>query len=150
MAIPSELHIKYNKTITINEEKFSLPLLTVNSVGRLGNIMGEYASLFALGKLYNVSVLLLPEMKKSFSGIFPNITMKVLPSDFKRKKCVGISFDNSYKDICNYSPIQLAAAGLFGPLCFIIRDYPFEMKLFHSVREDILTEFKFSEEILKK
>ncbi|KAB7502525.1 hypothetical protein Anas_13143 [Armadillidium nasatum] len=125
MAIPSELHIKYNKTITINEENFSLPLLTVNSVGRLGNLMGEYASLFALGKLYNVSVLLLPEMKKSFSGIFPHITMKVLPSDFDRKRCLDISFDHSGKDIYNYSPIQLAAAGLFGPLCFFIRGHVF-------------------------
>ncbi|RXG53931.1 hypothetical protein Avbf_13447 [Armadillidium vulgare] len=83
--------------------------------------MGEYASLFSLGKLYNVSVLLDPEMKESFSGIFPHITMKVLPSDFDRNKCVSVSFDSSNRDICNYSPIQLAAAGLFGPLCFIIR-----------------------------
>ncbi|KAL7639078.1 UNVERIFIED_CONTAM: hypothetical protein RMT77_010612 [Armadillidium vulgare] len=150
MAIPRELHIKYNKTITINEEKFSLPLLTVKSRGRLGNLMGEYASLFSLGKLYNASVLLDPKMKKKFKGIFPHITMKVLPSDFDRKKCVSVSFDDSYKDICNYSPIQLAAAGLFGPLCFIITDYPFEMKLFHSIREDIVKEFKFSEQIEKK
>ncbi|KAB7502096.1 hypothetical protein Anas_14091 [Armadillidium nasatum] len=119
MAIPSELHIKYNKTITINEEKFSLPLLTVNSVGRLGNIMGEYASLFALGKLYNVSVLLLPEMKEELQWNIPTYHHE----NFDRKRCVDISFDDSYKDICNYSPIQLAAAGLFGPLCFIIRNF---------------------------
>ncbi|RXG53930.1 hypothetical protein Avbf_13446 [Armadillidium vulgare] len=93
MAIPRELHIKYNKTITINEENFSLPLLTVNSIGRLGNLMGEYASLFSLGKLYNVSVLLDPKMKKKFKRIFPHITMKVFPSDFDRKKCVSVSFD---------------------------------------------------------
>ncbi|RXG52738.1 hypothetical protein Avbf_10430 [Armadillidium vulgare] len=125
MAIPRELHTKYNKTITINEENFSLPLLTVNSIGRLGNLMGEYASLFSLGKLYNVSVLLDPEMKESFSGIFPHITMKVLPSDFDTNRCVSISYDDSYKDICNYSPIQLAAAGLFGPLCFVIEGTEF-------------------------
>ena len=43
--------------------------------GRLGNQMGEYATLYAQAKRLNRAPVIAEEMKKNLIGIFPNISI---------------------------------------------------------------------------
>uniref|UniRef100_F6VTF1 L-Fucosyltransferase n=2 Tax=Monodelphis domestica TaxID=13616 RepID=F6VTF1_MONDO len=52
---------------------------TVNSIGRLGNQMGEYATLYALAKLNGHRAYISPEMHQQLAPIF-RITLPVLPA----------------------------------------------------------------------
>ncbi|XP_039366034.1 galactoside alpha-(1,2)-fucosyltransferase 2-like [Mauremys reevesii] len=53
---------------------------TVNSAGRLGNQMGEYATLYALAKMNGRQAYILPEMHQQLAPLF-RITLPVLSSD---------------------------------------------------------------------
>ena len=53
-----------------------LPLVTHSFNGRLGNCMGQYASMYALSKMYNATVLLYEANKKYLQrNFFPNISL---------------------------------------------------------------------------
>ena len=56
-------------------ESFNLPLVTFFPNGRMGNLMGQYATLFALSKMYNASSVLLHKHKKLLTEHFPNLSL---------------------------------------------------------------------------
>lgn len=56
---------------------YPLPLITCQPKGRLGNIMGEYATLWGLRRIYNVTALVSQGMKKSLK-MFPALSLPSL------------------------------------------------------------------------
>ncbi|XP_069173693.1 galactoside alpha-(1,2)-fucosyltransferase 1 isoform X3 [Procambarus clarkii] len=74
-VVHSSAWVKYKKLW----RGFPLPVLTCDPLGRFGNVMGQYATLYALAHLYNVSVVVHPKMKKQFVNIFPNTSLPDLP-----------------------------------------------------------------------
>ncbi|XP_064111762.1 galactoside alpha-(1,2)-fucosyltransferase 2-like [Macrobrachium nipponense] len=60
-------------------ENLQLPVLTSEPLGRLGNVMGEYATLLALGRVYGATVRMHPKMERQLKATFPNISMEPLP-----------------------------------------------------------------------
>ncbi|XP_066957192.1 galactoside alpha-(1,2)-fucosyltransferase 1-like [Macrobrachium rosenbergii] len=60
-------------------ENLQLPVLTSEPLGRLGNVMGEYATLLSLGRVYGATVRMHPKMESQLKATFPNITMGPLP-----------------------------------------------------------------------
>ncbi|CAL4073212.1 unnamed protein product, partial [Meganyctiphanes norvegica] len=108
--------------------------------------MGEYATLFALHKIYEVSSVILPIIKQRLS-CFPNLTLPDIPKSYERADWTPVK---NIGKIYNYAPIELAAAGLLGPKLFVMREYPFEIQLFHAVREDVVKQFAFSPEIQRQ
>ena len=77
-VIPMKNWIQYNQTWN----GMRLPVLTARSAGKLGNNMGEYATLFALAKIYNVSVVMTHKQKKELNTIFPHLSLPLNPGKF--------------------------------------------------------------------
>ncbi|XP_037796617.1 galactoside alpha-(1,2)-fucosyltransferase 2-like [Penaeus monodon] len=127
---------------------YQLPVLTARPLGRMGNIMGEYATLWALKHIYNATVLVMPGMKKKLS-CFPSLSLPDCPdgcntTGWKRMgRTGGISH-------YNFTKIENAAAGLSGPGTFVLTNCLFEIHLFNFFKEDLRREFTFAEEIQRK
>ncbi|XP_063588178.1 galactoside alpha-(1,2)-fucosyltransferase 2-like isoform X2 [Penaeus indicus] len=122
-------------------------LFTSSSIGRLGNIMGEYATLWGLGRAFNVSVLLHPDMEGKLLKIFPYLSMDRLPASCKRG---WTTLDKTYKFPKNQSLFESAAVGLLGPGKFMLGDNPVKVHLFHPFREDLIRELTFSPSLRKQ
>lgn len=123
-----------------------LPVMTSEPYERLGNVMGQYATLYALGRAYNVTVRLSPQMMFRLSKTFPYLTMPHLPGIFIRKYWTPIHVV-SFR---NYAKAEAAAAGLLGPRLFLLDEWPFEIQLFNAYRREILKELTFSPEVMKE
>ena len=52
-----------------------LPIITCRAMGGLGNVMGEYATLFAISRIYNTTAILSDSMKAKLDKIFPAISI---------------------------------------------------------------------------
>ena len=76
--IPMKNWIKYNQTWN----GMRLPVLTARSNGGLGNAMGEYATIFALARIYNVSVVMTHRHKRDLNTIFPHLSIPLSPGKF--------------------------------------------------------------------
>ncbi|XP_042889396.1 galactoside alpha-(1,2)-fucosyltransferase 1-like [Penaeus japonicus] len=127
---------------------YPLPLITCQPKGRLGNIMGEYATLWGLRRIYNVTALVSQGMKKSLK-MFPALS---LPSLEVRSQMTGSREEwrkvgRSGGSLYNFSLIEAASAGLLGPHLFQIQNSPFEMHLFSQFQDDLRREFAFSKQI---
>uniref|UniRef100_A0A6A7FW40 L-Fucosyltransferase n=1 Tax=Hirondellea gigas TaxID=1518452 RepID=A0A6A7FW40_9CRUS len=107
--------------------------------------MGEYATIYALHKIFNVSAVLTSKQKHEFHGHFPYLSLPVIKIE-NTKKWTTLHRGNDY----NYVALELAAAGLLGPKCFLQDDWPFEMQIFNTYRDDILREFAFSDQLILK
>ncbi|KAK7074846.1 hypothetical protein SK128_004972, partial [Halocaridina rubra] len=139
-VIPREVWV-YHRTFWHN---LTLPILTCKPMGRLGNIMGEYASLYALHQHYNVTVVLHPLMKQSLGNIFPHLTIPDFQGDYDDITWKTVS---NIESLYNYAPIELAASGLLGASHFEISNFPFEIQLFHRFKTELKNEFRFSSHI---
>lgn len=53
-------------------------MIAVAPIGRLGNVMGEYASIFALKELFNVSAVLTISHKTTVEEYFPRLSLPVV------------------------------------------------------------------------
>nr|XP_045582857.1 galactoside alpha-(1,2)-fucosyltransferase 2-like isoform X2 [Procambarus clarkii] len=136
-VVHSSAWVKYKKLW----RGFPLPVLTCDPLGRFGNVMGQYATLYALAHLYNVSVVIHPKMKKQFVDIFPNTSLPDLPGNYSPKDWHNVA---NIGRLYNYAPIEVAASGLLGPHTFIIKEYPFEIQMFNKFKEDLRREFTFT------
>ncbi|XP_042889397.1 galactoside alpha-(1,2)-fucosyltransferase 1-like [Penaeus japonicus] len=110
--------------------------------------MGEYATLWGLRRIYNVTALVSPGMKKSLK-MFPALS---LPSLEGRSQMTGSREEwrkvgRSGGSLYNFSLIEAASAGLLGPHLFQIQNSPFEMHLFSQFQDDLRREFAFSKQI---
>lgn len=66
------------------DDNFCPGFLSVGFGGRLGNQMGEYATLYAQARRLGRTPVIAEEMKNNLAGIFPNIS---IPSVKEFKEC---------------------------------------------------------------
>ena len=76
--VPPLHRIKYD----MKWQGLTLPVISSNTVGGLGNVMGEYATLYALSKIYNTSAVISHKMATKLKKIFPKISIPVTPGRF--------------------------------------------------------------------
>ncbi|XP_032662334.1 galactoside alpha-(1,2)-fucosyltransferase 2-like [Chelonoidis abingdonii] len=110
---------------------------TMNSAGRLGNQMGEYATLYALAKMNRRQAYILPEMHQQLAPLF-RITLPVLSSDMVQNipwKDYGLHDWMSEE----YRHIEGKYVRLTG--------YPCSWTFYHHLRQEILQEFSFHDHI---
>ncbi|KAK3876046.1 hypothetical protein Pcinc_019131 [Petrolisthes cinctipes] len=138
--IPPTSWVKYFK----QWHGLRLPVITCRPRGRLGNIMGEYATMYSLKRHYNVTVVINNDFKKKIKYIFLNTSLPDIPASagpFKLQDWTPVQYIGSWN---NYAPIELAAAGLLGPKKFVMEKYAFEIQMFHQFKEELRKEFTFA------
>lgn len=117
----------------LSSEAREAGILTVNSIGRLGNKMGQYATLYALAKINGYQAYIQPEMHSALSPIF-KITLPVISAKVFGK----IQWKNIYLNDWmseDYRHIQGKNVQLTG--------YPCSYTFYHHLRREILKEFTF-------
>nr|XP_027209745.1 galactoside 2-alpha-L-fucosyltransferase 3-like isoform X2 [Penaeus vannamei] len=150
--IPPSRRVRYANLSGLG---FPLPVLTCQPKGRLGNLMGEYATLWSLRRSYHVTALVSPKMKTSLR-MFPSLSLPALgapaappgapgPSPRQHPRVEWRKVGRSGGSYYNFSLVETAAAGLLGPHHFQIQNSPFEMQLFGRFKDDLRREFTFSE-----
>uniref|UniRef100_A0A8C5QZ69 L-Fucosyltransferase n=1 Tax=Leptobrachium leishanense TaxID=445787 RepID=A0A8C5QZ69_9ANUR len=106
---------------------------TINVAGRLGNIMGEYASLYALARQNGHGAYILPEMHNQLSKIF-KIQLPVLhPEVSDHITWRNYNVHNWMSP--EYNHIQGEYVRLTG--------FPWSHTFYHHLRDEILQEFSF-------
>ncbi|XP_037778039.1 galactoside alpha-(1,2)-fucosyltransferase 2-like [Penaeus monodon] len=147
ILIPPSRRVRY---ANLSWHGYSLPVLTCQPKGRLGNLMGEYATLWGLRRTYNVTVLVSPKMKKGLR-MFSALSLPTLeaprrapgPSPHERPQTEWRRVGRSGGSLYNFSLVEAASAGLLGPHHFQIQNSPFEMQLFGRFKDDLRREFAF-------
>ncbi|CAM4618465.1 galactoside alpha-(1,2)-fucosyltransferase 2-like [Lepidochelys kempii] len=110
---------------------------TVNSLGRLGNQMGEYATLYALAKMNGHQAYILPEMHQHLAPLF-RITLPVMSSNMVRSiPWRNYALHNWMSE--EYRHIKGKYVRLTG--------YPWSWTFYHHLRQEILQEFSFHDHI---
>uniref|UniRef100_A0A8D2LIL0 L-Fucosyltransferase n=1 Tax=Varanus komodoensis TaxID=61221 RepID=A0A8D2LIL0_VARKO len=141
-SLSTFLHLNYKNSTTCTSSRSSpepigAGIWTVNSIGRLGNQMGEYATLYALAKLNGHQAYILPGMHRYLSPIF-QITLPVLPEEMMGKirwKNINLH-DWMSQDYCHIKGTYVMLTG-----------YPCSYTFYHHIRHEILKEFTFHDHI---
>ncbi|XP_038635729.1 galactoside alpha-(1,2)-fucosyltransferase 2-like [Scyliorhinus canicula] len=121
--------VNYSERVKIS----SKGIWTMNSIGRLGNQMGEYATLYALAKLNGHQAYILPAMANYLSPIF-KITLPTLHDSVRNRiHWKGYNLHDWMED--QYHSIPGDYVMLSGYLC--------SWTFYHHIREEILREFTF-------
>ena len=118
-------------------------LISVSHGGRLGNNMGEYATLWYYSQvLNNVEAFISPNMEQDLKKVFPYISLPAyeIPHSCQRE-FVSMDAGRDHEKIVTLfeRDDSLAFVNLEG--------YPNAVSLFHTYREDIISEFQFSERL---
>ena len=113
--------------------------ISVNAIGRLGNLMGQYATLFALSKLNNRAACIIPAMAKVLHLHFKQLSLPTLNNSeiWKNKS------DYNLHDWMDIEYIHLPPS----PFLFLT-GYPYSWTFYHHIKEEIVQEFQFKDEIL--
>ncbi|XP_020013629.1 galactoside alpha-(1,2)-fucosyltransferase 2 [Castor canadensis] len=112
-------------------------MFTINAIGRLGNQMGEYATLYALAKMNGRPAFIPAQMHDTLAPIF-RITLPVLHSTTAR----GIPWQNYHLNDWmeeRYRHIRGRYVRLTG--------YPCSWTFYHHLRPQILQEFSLHEHV---
>ncbi|XP_044134101.1 galactoside alpha-(1,2)-fucosyltransferase 2-like [Bufo gargarizans] len=121
----------------VNKPKPLTGMWTVNAIGRLGNLMGEYATLYALAKLNGHQAYILPQMQNQLSKIF-KITLPVLhPDVINRIKWRHYGLHDWMSE--EYRHIEGEYISLSG--------YPCSFTFYQHIKDEILREFTFHDYI---
>ncbi|KAG9470322.1 hypothetical protein GDO78_018170 [Eleutherodactylus coqui] len=106
---------------------------TIEPIGRLGNLMGEYATLYALAKLNGHKAYVMPEMYWPLSRVFKITLPMIDQQDFIHTDWISFPLHDwmspEYKDI-DYDYIKLTG-------------YPCSWTFYEDVKHEILREFTF-------
>lgn len=117
-------------------------ILTVQYGGRFGNLMGEYATLWAMAKRDALIPVLQAETQRMLSKVFTGISVPSVSSlgkcDIKWNKITS----SHYHSLSNSEKQRMARDGIF------IDGYPCDVQLFHPHREQLTKEFKFSKNLI--
>ena len=118
--------------------------LVVKNPGRLGNRMSEYATMFTLNKLYNVTSAMSTHQQLFLNKIFPNLSLIPYLNNTNcwfNKTCETCERNSkSYKDI--------KAIDFENCKNIFVDHYPMAPKLFHNLRNKLLEkEFLLSQKI---
>ncbi|XP_072418170.1 galactoside alpha-(1,2)-fucosyltransferase 2-like [Chiloscyllium punctatum] len=113
---------------------------TITPSGRFGNLMGQYATLFALARLNKKQAYIFPNMANSLSQVF-KLTLPMLHQEAKtqipwQNYHIADWMDEKYKNILG-DYIKLTG-------------YPSSWTFYHHIREEILREFSFHEYVTEK
>ena len=73
-ALPLTAKVEYSQ----RWKNLRLPIIAIHVRGRLGNVMGEYASMFAIQKVYGIQVVQTPECNKELEQAFHHLSIPVL------------------------------------------------------------------------
>ncbi|KAK3889195.1 hypothetical protein Pcinc_006766 [Petrolisthes cinctipes] len=138
--IPPTSWVKYSK----QWHGLRLPVITCRPQGRLGNLMGEYATMYSLKRHYNVTVVMNKEFKKKIKHIFLNTSLPDIPASAGHLKFTDWTPVKNIGSRVNYAPIELAAAGLLGAKNFIMTESSFEIQMFNQFKEEVRKEFTFA------
>ncbi|XP_036599485.1 galactoside alpha-(1,2)-fucosyltransferase 2-like [Trichosurus vulpecula] len=104
---------------------------TVNTKGRLGNQMGQYATLYALAKLNRKRAVISPKMQKTLGRLF-HITLPVL-TDTEDLQIPWVSYQLEDRMKHEYRHI---------PWKYIFfKGFPCSWTFYHHLRDEILREF---------
>ncbi|XP_044133462.1 galactoside alpha-(1,2)-fucosyltransferase 2-like [Bufo gargarizans] len=129
---PLQIHNRTNQELT--------GIWTIEPTGRLGNLMGEYATLYALAKLNGHKAYVLPKMYWSLSGIF-KITLPLLDQqDFAHNDWINLHLHDWMSP--EYEDISKDYVKLTG--------YPCSWTFYEDVKDEILREFTFHDSIKEK
>ncbi|XP_061447593.1 galactoside alpha-(1,2)-fucosyltransferase 2-like [Rhineura floridana] len=110
---------------------------TVNSIGRLGNQMGQYATLYALAKINGHQAYILPATHQYLSPIF-QITLPMIHAEVAKKiHWKNFQLHNWMSE--DYNHIQGKYVQLTG--------FPWSYTFYHHIRQEILQEFSFHDHI---
>ncbi|KAM4650892.1 galactoside alpha-(1,2)-fucosyltransferase 2-like [Discoglossus pictus] len=113
---------------------------TVYPTGRLGNLMGEYATLYALAKVNGHHAYILPEMHSQLSKIF-KVNLPVIHQEaadkikwrhYKLHDWMSPEYNNIQGDY-----IQLVG-------------YPCSWTFYHHIKDEILDEFTFHDFVIEE
>ncbi|XP_068099105.1 galactoside alpha-(1,2)-fucosyltransferase 2-like [Hyperolius riggenbachi] len=131
--------IKTHKKPAADHGTIQVPMgtWTIEPIGRLGNLMGEYATLYALAKLNGHKASLYPDMHRELSRIF-KISLPVISQwDLEQIPWVNLVLHDwmspEYKGI-RYDYVKLAG-------------YPCSWTFYNHIREEIIKEFTFHDSI---
>ena len=108
-------------------------LITARTKGRLGNIMGEYASVWGIGRTHRRAPVIPKDMEVTLSKYFKHLTLPVL-------------VHKSYPSNC-----KLNIKGHWGNYDngnIMILDFEFVLKAFAPYKSEIIREFQFKDEIV--
>ncbi|XP_068247067.1 galactoside alpha-(1,2)-fucosyltransferase 2-like [Palaemon carinicauda] len=122
-----------------------LPVIVMSGAGNIGNVMGNYATIYAIGRAYNATVRINPQMHKQMMTVFPNKTIPAILNGTE-KIIKKLPFLGHYV----YGDKEAAAAGLLGPHIFSAQGSPIEVELFHAYSCEIRKEFTFSSTFQEK
>lgn len=112
-------------------------MFTINSIGRLGNQMGEYATLFALARMNGKPAFIPASMHSTLAPIF-RISLPVLHSDTYRKIPWHNYHLNDWMEE-RYRHIPGRYVRLTG--------YPCSWTFYHHLRSEILQEFTLHDHV---
>lgn len=70
--LPSSIFLHHSETL----HGYKLPIVSSHTNGRLGNVMGEYATLYALDKIYPGTMLTSKKTHNRLSKLFPHISLQ--------------------------------------------------------------------------
>uniref|UniRef100_A0A8C8VQL8 L-Fucosyltransferase n=1 Tax=Pelusios castaneus TaxID=367368 RepID=A0A8C8VQL8_9SAUR len=110
---------------------------TVNSIGRLGNQMGEYATLYALAKMNGRQAYILPEMHQQLAPLF-RITLPMVSRN--------MAWRIPWKDYELYDWMSEEYRQIEGKY-IRLTGYPCSWTFYHHIRQEILQEFSFHDHI---
>jgi galactoside 2-L-fucosyltransferase 1/2 len=116
--------------------------ITVNDGGRFGNVMGEYATMYAHAKRLSLQPFVAPSMKTKLMKVFRNITIK---SDTRPSDALQIGFE--------VLGTTTNCSQLFKDLrtrTAVIRGFPLDVLHFHQFRNELLREFEFQSSLLER
>ncbi|XP_063159110.1 galactoside alpha-(1,2)-fucosyltransferase 2 [Candoia aspera] len=131
-------HIALNSSLS--SEATDGGIWTVNALGRLGNQMGQYATLYALAKLNGHQAYILPEMHQTLSPVF-KITLPVISAKrFRKIHWRKVHLHDWMSE--EYHHIQGKYVRLSG--------YPSSYTFYHHIHQEILKEFTFHDHIKKE
>ncbi|XP_018428531.1 PREDICTED: galactoside 2-alpha-L-fucosyltransferase 2-like [Nanorana parkeri] len=122
-----------NKSQAIEEPKPLTGMWTVNAIGRLGNLMGEYATLYSLAKMNGRQAYILPGMHSQLAKIF-KIRLPALHQEVSNRiKWRNYGLHDWMSE--EYRHIEGEYVQLRGTPC--------SFTFYHHIKDEILREFTF-------
>lgn len=118
-------------------------ILTVKSGGRLGNLMGEYATLWALAKRDGFFPILQHRTHSTLIKYFLNTSIPSITNLNCSLKWKPMNL-HVYNKLNKEERKNIARKGIF------IDGYPTSVSLFHRHRKNIIQEFQFKQQLMER
>ncbi|XP_043915616.1 galactoside alpha-(1,2)-fucosyltransferase 2-like [Protopterus annectens] len=128
-------HVHHSVNCKINRGAW-----TIYSTGRLGNQMGQYATLYSLAKLNGHKPCILPEMYDALVPLF-NITLPVI------QEAIALEIPWKIYNLHDWmSPRYYNIRGKY----VLLHGYPCSWTFYHHIRNEIHREFTFHDHIKQR